>query len=282
MTGASGFVGTHLRRRFKAKGWNIIPLGRKELSLPSADLAGIMRPADCIINLAGAPVINRWTEEYKKTIYRSRVALTAKLVSACGLLTPKPRVLLSASAVGCYAETGSHTEADHRLARGFLADLVRDWEREVFRARNLGIRTAAFRFGVVLGPDGGALAKMITPFKLGLGGVLGTGRQPFSWIHIQDLVRVFATAIDDPGYEGVYNLTAPQPTTNAGLTRALGRALGRPTILPVPLFVLRLLFGEGAQVLTSGQAVIPQRLLDAGFQFEFVTIDEAVADCVGS
>jgi hypothetical protein len=135
---------------------------------------------------------------------------------------------------------------------------------------------------VVLGQNGGALAKMIPPFQLGLGGVIGTGKQPFSWIQIKDLVRVFETAINDPGYAGVYNLTAPQPTTNAGLTRALGRALGRPTFLPVPVFVLRLLFGEGAQVLASGQTVIPQRLLDAGFQFEFTTIAEAVADCVGS
>jgi hypothetical protein len=282
MTGASGFIGANLSHRFRANGWEIIPLGRREFSLPTTELAGIMRSADCIINLAGAPVIGRWTEEYKKTIYQSRVALTAKLVSACALLAPKPRVFLSASAIGCYAETGTHTEENHVLAEGFLANLVRDWEREIFRARELGIRTAAFRFGVVLGQNGGALAKMIPPFKLGLGGVIGTGKQPFSWIQIKDLVRVFETAINDPGYAGVYNLTAPQPTTNAGLTRALGRALGRPTFLPVPVFVLRLLFGEGAQVLASGQTVIPQRLLDAGFQFEFTTIAEAVADCVGS
>jgi uncharacterized protein (TIGR01777 family) len=282
MSGASGFVGSSLCRRFRELGWEIIPLGRKEFSLPPAELARLLTPADCIVNLAGAPVISRWTPEYKKVIYQSRVGLTAKLVNSCVLQTTKPRVFLSASAIGCYSPNGIHSEANHVLADDFLGNLVQDWEHEVFRAQDLDIRTAVFRFGVVLGPGGGALAKMLTPFRLGLGGVIGNGRQPFSWIHIKDLVRVFETAINDPTYKGIYNLTAPQPTTNAGLTRALGKALSRPTILPVPVFVLRMLFGEGAQVLTSGQSAIPQRLLDRGFVFDYSTIEAAVQDCVRS
>lgn len=279
MSGASGFVGSTLRGRLAEKGWHVRSLGRAELSLPPEELARLLQGVDCIINLAGAPVISRWTAEYKKIMYQSRVALTRKLVSACALLEIPPQVFLSASAIGCYTEAGMHREDSQLLAHDFLGELVRDWEHEAFRARELGMRTAVFRFGVVLGPGGGALAKMITPFKFGLGGVIGTGRQPFSWIHIHDLARVFEQALTDQSYEGVYNLTAPHPTTNAGLTKALSRALSRPAMLPVPEFVLRILFGEGARVLTSGQTVIPQRLLARGFQFDFPTIEAAVDDC---
>lgn len=280
LSGASGFVGSNLSRELEGKGHRVIPLGRKEFSLSSRELANILKPADFIINLAGAPVINRWTEEYKKIMSDSRVSLTRKLVDSCGLLDEKPRAFLSASAIGCYSSTGTHTEENHVLAEDFLGKLTQEWERESLRAEDLGIRTAVFRFGVVLGKDGGALAKMLTPFKLGLGGVIGSGQQAFSWIHIRDLIRVFEEAINDPDYHGIYNLTAPNPTTNRGLTKALGRALARPTFLRVPEFVLRLQFGEGAQVLTMGQNVLPERLLNSGFKFDYANIEQAVADCV--
>jgi uncharacterized protein len=282
MSGASGFVGSHLCRKFQENGWEIIALGRKEFDLPTAELANRLQGVDVIVNLAGAPVISRWTEAYKKILYESRITLTRKLVSACLLMEKTPRVFLSTSAIGCYASTGTHTEENHVLADNFLGRLALDWEQEAFRAKEFNCRTAVFRFGVVLGRDGGALAKMLPPFKLGLGGTIGNGRQPFSWIHIKDLVRVFEAAIKDSTYEGVYNMTAPHPTDNLGLTRALGSALSRPTLFPVPEFVLRGLYGEGAKVLTSGQTVIPKRLLDRGFRFDFPTIDDAVADCLKS
>ena len=258
MSGASGFVGSILRSKFEQQGWQVRILGRAEFSKQPEDLAQFLQGVDGIVNLAGAPVISRWTEEYKKIMYQSRVTLTGKLVSACALLKIPPRVFLSASAIGCYSTSGTHSEESQLLVHDFLGNLVRDWEHEAFRARELGIRTAVFRFGVVLGPEGGALAKMLTPFKLGLGGKIGTGLQPFSWIHVQDLAMVFEQALTDSTYEGIYNLTAPNPTTNAGLTKALSRALSRPAILPVPEFVLRILFGEGAQVLTSGQTHYPK------------------------
>jgi uncharacterized protein (TIGR01777 family) len=280
MSGASGFVGSNLCRRFQENNWKIVALGRKEFALSSEELAKWLQGVDVIVNLAGAPVINRWTEEYKKIMYQSRITLTKKLVNACILMENTPQVFLSTSAVGCYSPIGTHTEDDNNLADDFLGHLTRDWENEAFRAKKFGSRVAVFRFGVVLGQGGGALAKMILPFKLGVGGTIGNGRQPFSWIHIKDLVRVFEAAINDPSYEGVYNMTAPHPTTNFGLTKALGKALSRPTILPVPGFVLRLLYGEGAQVLTSGQTVLPKRLLDSGFQFDFSSIEEAVTDCL--
>lgn len=282
MSGASGFVGSNMCRKFKNNGWEIIALGRREFALSTEELAKRLQGVDVIVNLAGAPVISRWTEEYKKVLYESRIDLTRKLVSACKLLNHPPRLFLSTSAIGCYSATGTHTEVDNILADDFLGLLTREWEQEAFRAKEFGCRTAIFRLGVVLGQGGGALAKMLFPFKLGLGGTIGNGRQPFSWVHIKDLTRAFEAAINDATYEGGYNMTAPHPTTNLGLTKALGRALSRPTIFPVPEFVLRLLYGEGAQVLTSGQTVLPKRLLDCGFQFDFPSIEEAVADCLTS
>jgi len=279
MSGASGFVGSNLRRLFEGRGWQVKPLGRTDFSLPTEGLAQAIEGVDCLVNLAGAPVIGRWSPAYKKILVESRVELTRKLVDACGLLAHPPQVLLSASAIGCYPASGTHTEGSEVQTDDFLGRLIRDWERQAVRAEEFGVRVAIFRFGVVLG-GGGALAKMIPPFRLGLGGPIGSGRQPFSWIHLHDLMRVLAEAIADPSFDGVYNLTAPQPTTNAGLTLALAQALSRPAWLPVPEFVLRLLFGEGAQVLTSGQRVLPQRLLERGFSFDFPSIEAAVVDCL--
>lgn len=280
ISGASGFVGSNLCRRFEENGWEIIALGRGEFALSSEELSKRIHGVDVIVNLAGAPVIGRWSEDYKKLLYESRVTLTAKLITACKLMEKPPSVFLSASAIGCYSATGTHTEEDNVMSEDFLGHLIRDWEQEAFRAKEFGSRATVFRFGVVLGNGGGALEKMLFPFKMGLGGTIGNGKQPFSWIHIKDLIRVFEAAINDSTYEGVYNLTAPHPTTNIELTKILGRFLSRPTILSIPVFVLRLLYGEGAQVLTSGQTVIPQRLLDRGFQFDFPFIKEAVCDCL--
>ncbi len=282
MTGATGFVGSALHRLFKENGWHVLPLGRADFQGDAAALAARISGAEAVVNLAGAPVIGRWTEEYKKILRNSRIDLTRLLVDALALLDTPPKVLLSTSAVGIYApsETRQHTEDDHELADDFLGQLALDWEAEANRAAGLGIRTAIFRFGIVLGPDGGALQKMLLPFRLGLGGTIGDGRQPVSWIHLKDLGRVYLQAVDDPAFSGIYNLTAPQATTNRGLTRALGRALGRPTLLRIPQFVLRLQFGQGAHILTSGQTVLPKRLLDQGFSFAFADIDSAVRDCI--
>ena len=209
MSGASGFVGSNLCRKFQENGWEIVALGRKEFALSTQELANRMQGVDVIVNLAGAPVISRWTEKYKKIMYESRVGLTRKLVTACSLMKKPPGVFLSASAIGYYAATGTNTEDDNMPAGDFLGHLSRDWEIEAFRAKAFECRTAIFRFGVVLGQGGGIVAKMLLPFKLGLGGPMGNGKQPFSWIHIKDLARVFEAAITDVTYEGVYNMTAP-------------------------------------------------------------------------
>jgi len=213
-------------------------------------------------------------------MYASRVDVTKKIVAACSLLKTRPRLLISTSAIGYYASQGVHTEEEHVKADDFLGTLTQAWEREALKAREIGMRVVIFRFGVVLGREGGALKKMLVPFKAGLGGTIGDGSQPFSWVHIDDLIRAYDKVIHDTTCEGVYNLTAPKPTTNKGLTRALSTALRKPAMLQVPRFVLRLQLGEGAQVLIQGQAVLPKRLLDSGFQFKFSDIDAAVMDCV--
>jgi uncharacterized protein (TIGR01777 family) len=280
VSGASGFVGSRLIAAYQDRGWKTIPLGREDFKLAPAELAKRLLSADIIVNLAGAPIIARWTEKYKRIMYASRVDVTRKIVDACSLLETKPRLLISTSAIGYYANHGVHTEEEHVKAAGFLASLTQAWEEAALEARETGMRVVIFRLGVVLSSEGGALKKMLTPFKAGLGGTIGDGSQPFSWVHIDDIIRAYDKAIHDTTCEGVYNLTAPESTTNKGLTTALSKALRKPAIFQVPQFVLRLQFGEGAQLLIKGQSVIPKRLLDSGFQFTFSDIDAAVKDCI--
>ena len=278
MSGATGFVGSHLGNAFRKMKWQVVPLGRKDFE--SGLLAEKMTGADIIVNLAGAPIIKRWSAEYKKTLYESRINITKNLVSACSQMDPKPKLLISTSAIGYYASGGPHTENNHVKADNFLGHLALDWEKEALRAKDFGIRTVIFRFGVILGKDGGALKEMLAPFKLGMGGTIGDGSQPFSWVHIEDLIRAFQAAVNDESYQDIYNLTSPKPTTNKGLTKALGKALGKPTIVKVPKFALRLQLGEGAQILTEGQTVLPEKLMKSGFSFTFNDIEDAIKDCV--
>jgi uncharacterized protein (TIGR01777 family) len=279
MSGATGFIGTHLTRAFGERGWRVIHLGRNDFELEVSLLKKIDK-ADAVINLAGASIAERWTEEYKKVMYASRVDTTMKIVSALGKMDKKPDVFISASAVGIYKPGGPYTEEDKDFADDFLGRLAFDWEQAALGSRETGTRTVVFRFGVVLGTGGGALQKMTVPFSLGLGGVIGDGKQPFSWVHIDDLVRAHISALEDKSFEGVYNLTAPNPTTNEGLTKALGHALNRPTFMRVPEFVLKLQLGEGAEVLLKGQKVLPKRLLERGFTFRFTDIERAIKDVV--
>jgi uncharacterized protein (TIGR01777 family) len=280
MSGASGFVGSYLRKAFDEEGLDIVPLGRDDFSTGPEGLAKKMENADVVVNLAGAPVIRRWTKEYKKTIYDSRIDVTKMLVEAFSVMKPKPKLLISTSAVGYYGSEGINTEDKYMKADDFLGHLARDWEEEALRAGAIGIRTVIFRFGVVLGRDGGALKQMMTTFKFGLGGTIGDGSQGFSWIHIKDLYRAYIYAIENSACKGIYNLTAPNPSTNSGLTAALSKALKKTSYLVIPTSVLKLKYGEGADALINGQSVIPKRLLESGFKFLFTEIDEAVRDCI--
>lgn len=278
ISGSTGFIGTYLRNVITAQEYKTVPLSRADFGRTAATLAEKLKGCDAIVNLAGAPIAARWTASYKKILFESRVRTTRMLVDACALLSPVPQVLISASGTGIYRSCGIHTEEDTNYADDFLGRLAQDWEREALRAESVGVRTVVFRFGVVLGKNGGALHRMMPLFRLGIGGRLGSGRQAFSWVHIADLTRAIMTALSNPALRGVYNLTAPHPVTNAELTRTLASLLRRPAWLPVPGFALKLLFGEAAAVLLEGQQVLPKRLTEVGFNFLFPTIQDALTN----
>ena len=280
MSGSTGFIGSFLNKTFTEKGWETVPLTRQDFADVGSSLRDKLLQSDAVINLAGAPIAARWTESYKKELFTSRVPVTDMIVrTMCGL-ERKPKVFISACGAGIYPSGGPYTEYDTVISKDFLVQLASAWELSALKAQDAGIRTVVFRFGVVLGRGGGALAKMLPIFKLGLGGVIGSGMQAFSWVHIADLAKAYLAALQDVCYCGAYNLTAPFATTNKGFTKALARALRRPAILLVPAFVLRLLYGEGATVLLDGQSVLPKRLLDIGFSFQFEKIEDAIEDVV--
>lgn len=282
MSGSTGFIGSYLKHVFAEKGWETLPLTRSDFAGDGAALREKLSQTGAVVNLAGAPIAARWTESYKQKLYNSRIPVTEKIVTAMSGLKQKPQVFISACGVGLYPAGGPWTENDTARAGDFLGHLAQCWEQAALMAEEAGIRTVVFRFGVVLGRGGGALAKMLPIFKFGLGGIIGSGAQPFSWVHIRDLARALCAALENDAFRGTYNLTAPNPITNKGLTRALSHAINRPAIFPVPAFALKLLFGEGATVLLDGQSVLPKRLLDAGFAFDFEKIEDALADILGS
>ncbi|RXJ69788.1 TIGR01777 family protein [Halarcobacter ebronensis] len=279
IAGSNGFVGTKLKHFFESLGFKVVGIKREELK-DINKLSKIIEDSEIVINLAGANIINRWSESYKKLLYSSRIDTTKALVNAMNTAKQKPKLFISTSAVGIYDNSKCHTEDDAIYAEDFLANVCKDWENEALEAKKIGIRTAIFRFGIVLGEGGGALEKMLLPFKLGVGGTIGNGSQYFSYIHIEDLVNAYKFLYENEQLDGVFNLCAPNGTTNKGLTKALGKALNRPTIFPVPQFVLNLIFSEGAKVLTDGQCAVPKRLVDSGFKFQFNSIETTIKDIV--
>ena len=274
ITGISGFVGTNLKRLFESQGFEVLGIKREELK-NIEKLTSIINKSNIVINLAGANIIKRWTDSYKELLYASRIDTTQALIEAMHKAENKPELFISTSAVGIYKNKSCYDEENYDLEDDFLARLCQSWERSALRAKELDIRTAIFRFGIVLG-KGGALEKMLLPFKLGLGGTIGNGKQSFSFIHIEDLLNAYNFIYENKDLEGIFNLTAPVPTTNLGLTKTLGKVLHRPTILPVPSFALNMIFSEGAKVLTDGQCVKPKRLLDSGFKFKYETIETTI------
>jgi uncharacterized protein (TIGR01777 family) len=236
---------------------------------------------DAIVHLAGAPIAVKWTLSRKRAILESRVLGTRRLVEAIGRRGPPPRVLLCASAIGYYGSRGDEvlTEAS-APGTDFLAGVVRDWEAAARGA--MGTRTVQLRFGLVMSPRGGALAKMLPVFRAGVGGRLGSGRQWMSWIGLHDLTRLIRFAIESDGLSGPVNAVAPQPVTNAEFTATLGRVLRRPAVLPVPAVVLRAVFGEMASLtMLASQRVTPARLEQAGFQFQFPALEGALRHELG-
>lgn len=232
-----------------------------------------------MVNLAGETLAQRWSGEVKKRILQSRTALPSAFFDALAVLDAKPKTYVTASAVGYYgiSETATFTEESPN-GTDFLAQVCREWERVARRGNELGMRVAAVRCGLILGVDGGALARLLPIFKAGTGGRVGSGKQWYSWIHIDDAIAIYLTALD--GIEGAINATAPNPVRNEEFTEALGKALQRPVALPAPPFMLKMLLGEGATVVLDGQRVLPQRALSLGYSFRFPSLDAAFADLI--
>ena len=238
------------------------------------------QPIHAVVNLMGESVAEgRWNADKKKRIYDSRILGTRNLIDSIRKLDDKPEVLISASAVGYYGDPGDfEVDENHPPAAGFLAETCKDWEREALAAAEIGIRVCLLRIGIVMSRDGGALAEMLPIFEKGLGGRLGNGRQYFPWIHVSDLVALIGWAIENESASGVYNAVAPNPVTNREFTRQLATTLGRPAILPVPRFALRLALGEFADSLFYSQRIVPAAALRDGFKFRFNELDECLAD----
>ena len=284
LTGASGFVGSHLSKRLRAAGHQVLPVSRRPAAggydWSDASLERGVLEADAVIHLAGENLFDkRWTATQKEVLRSSRMQPTMKLAKL--VAARKPACLISSSAVGYYgASEDVHFVETSPRGQGFLADLCGEWEGATSAAADAGVRTAIVRTGVALGRGGGALAKMLLPFKLGIGGPLGSGRQWLSWVHIDDLVALFQFLLEKEGASGPFNATAPQPVTMKTFATALGRALHRPAIFPVPGPMLKLALGEVADVLLTGQYVEPQRAREGGFTFRFANVDAALHDVV--
>ena len=280
MTGGTGFVGSHLGRVLRSQGHEVLKLRRSDIGLDAVNLADHLSGSDAVINLAGAPINKRWTAAYKRMIVSSRVDTTRRLVEAMAKMDTLPQVFISTSAIGAFDDRGMYTESDPSNATDFLGQLSINWEAVALKANDLGVRTLIFRFGLVLGREGGLMKQLLPPFRLGLGGPVGDGSQHLSWIHVEDLISVYLHALGKREMSGTYHLCAPQPVTNRVFTRFLGLALRRPTLFRVPKLLLKMAYGEGAEVMTSGQQVVSERLPESGFQFKYPELSLAIQEIV--
>ncbi|MGE0135861.1 MAG: TIGR01777 family oxidoreductase [Dehalococcoidia bacterium] len=287
VTGSSGLIGTALLARLRAGGHEGLPVRRGARTedgvawLPDEGWieAGALEGVDAVVHLAGESIGDgRWTKRRKRAIRDSRIDSTRLLVEHMATLTRPPRVFVCGSAIGYYGDRGGEElREDASTGEGFLAEVVRDWEREASGAARPGTRVVSLRTAVVLAPRGGALQRMRTPFRLGVGGRLGSGRQWMSWITLEDEVRAIEWVLTHDDVSGPVNLSAPHPVTNREFTKALGRELHRPTRFPVPGFALRIILGEMAEeLLLHGQRVLPEKLLRSGFGFEHETVEEGL------
>jgi uncharacterized protein (TIGR01777 family) len=297
LTGATGLIGAGIVRALQARGDAVTILSRDperaraalgdvdahawqplDEPAPAAALSG----RDAVVHLAGESVAQRWTDASRRAIRDSREIGTRNLVAGIAAADARPRVLVSASGVDYYGARGDEpVTEDAPPGDDFLARVCIAWEREAQAARELGLRVAMLRTAVVLDKNGGALSKMLPFFRLGIGGPVAGGRQYMPWIHADDIVGLYLAALDDASWEGPINACAPEPVTNRDFSRALGRALRRPAFAPVPGFAVRVLYGDMAQIVTTGQRTVPMRALEHGYAFRHTDLDEALRDAVG-
>jgi len=297
ISGGTGFVGSLLTSRLVRDGHEVSILVRNETEAKTGasdasfihgdpTVPGPWQQAvmvhDAIINLAGASIFSRWTPQQKRAIRESRINTTRNIVESIDTRSGKTITLLSTSAVGYYGFHGDEelTEEDPP-GHDFLATVAQEWEKEALRAKEKGARVCITRFGIVLGPNGGALGQMIPLFKKFVGGPIGSGRQWFSWIHSEDLTEAFSFLLKHQELSGPFNVCSPKPVRNNDLAKAIGKALHRPSFMPAPGFAIRLVLGEFGSVILKGQKVIPRRLIESGFIFKHPEIEEAIEAIIG-
>ena len=284
VTGATGLVGAALVPALRAQGWTVLTVGRDARAnvrwdpAASALDAPALNGVEAIIHLAGSAIGERWSPARRRAILESRVQGTTLIANAACSMPVPPRVMVSASAIGVYGDRGDEILSEASAAgAGYLASVCTAWEGAASAARDAGIRVVHPRLGVVLAETGGALAKLLVPFRLGAGGPVGTGQQWMSWISLTDTVRALIALLDDDGMSGAVNVVAPAPVPNAEFSKTLGRVLHRPAVLPLPAFALELAFGEMArETMLASQRVQPSRLAAAGFKFEHASLDAAL------
>jgi uncharacterized protein (TIGR01777 family) len=288
VTGASGLIGRPLVAALEARGDEVTTLSRDPQRGVTWD--PLVEPAphealsgrDAVIHLAAENIAQRWSEKAKRLIRESRVTGTENLLAGIEAASPRPAALISASAVGYYGDRGDEAlDEDSPPGSDWTAGICVDWERAAAAGSALGLRVCVVRTGVVLSGEGGAVGKMLPPFRAGLGGPVAGGRQYVSWIAMEDVVGIYLAAVDDARYRGPVNATAPTPVTNGEFSKALGRALGRPAVAPVPKAAVRLLFGEMSQIVTGGQKVHPGRAAALGYEFRQPDLDGALAAALG-
>jgi uncharacterized protein (TIGR01777 family) len=298
VTGATGFVGQRVVKQLTDSGDEVVVLTRNiakgalkfgnkcqyfmwsdTSTLPPKEA---FDGVDAVINLMGEGIADkRWDESQKKKIYDSRILATSNLIEVIKGLNKKPSAFISASAVGIYGNRGDEEiNESSSTADDFLARICKDWEQAAHKAKDLGLRTAIIRIGVVIGKDGGALKKMLPIFKLGAGGPVGSGKQYMSWIHVEDIAGMFVRAAKDSSLEGVFNGTAPYPARSKDFARELGKVLHRPAFAPAPSFALKLVFGEMSQVLLDGQKVLPIKFKEKKFSFKYPTLEMALTESI--
>ena len=294
ITGGTGFIGSVLCSRLIEENHDVVVLSRhsKTIKIPALGIAKLELLNDdvffdVVINLAGEPIANkRWTDKQKQRILSSRIDTTRKLIEYFKRTEHKPKVLISASAIGYYGigETNEAIKAINEDASGdesFSSQLCQQWEAVALEAEKLGVRTCLLRTGIVLGKGGGALSKMLLPFKLGLGGKIGSGKQWMSWIHLDDLVGTILYCIDHDELKGPVNGTSPNPVTNEVFTKTLGKVLKRPTILTMPAIVVKILMGQmGEELLLAGKNILPVKMLNAGYKFKYEKLEKALLDLI--
>lgn len=298
VTGGTGFVGRKLVADLVARGEAVTVLGRtaNDARVPAGarsvawtpdregPWADVVSGARAVVHLAGEPVLGRWTDARKQRIRESRIGSTRQIVRAIERAEARPDVLVSASAVGFYGARHPDEELDEETSGGdgFLAEVVRDWEKEAEAAEALGVRVVRARIGIVLGPGGGALMQMLPAFRAFVGGPVGDGKQVLSWVHEDDAVRLLCFALDDQRVRGAFNVVAPNPATMNQLARTLADALGRPAAFRVPAFAVRLALGEASMPVLTGQRVVPRVAERLGFAFRYPDLDGAVRQIVGA